>query len=187
MTAPGASSAPPRLVRAIHRWDLTAAVVNGVIGSAIFGLPATIAALTGAFSPIAYLVAGGFVLTIVLSFAEVASRFDEPGGPYLYAREAFGPFVGFQAGWLTFWIRTTAVAANLNVFVAYLAQVAPLAATTWGRVAVMTIVLGAITFINVRGVRQATWAVDGFTVAKLLPIGVLVVVGLVQVRAEMRP
>ena len=111
MTPPDTESGSPRLVRAIRRWDLTAAVVNGVIGSAIFGLPATIAALTGAWSPLVYLVAGAFVLTIVLSFAEVASRFEAPGGPYLYTREAFGPFIGFQAGWLTLWIRTTAVAS----------------------------------------------------------------------------
>ena len=52
----------------------------------------------------------------------------DAGGPYLYAREAFGPFVGFEAGWLTFWIRVTAVAANLNVFVDYLAQILPAAA-----------------------------------------------------------
>ena len=68
------------------------------------------------------LIAGAGVLTIVLCFAEVASRFQEAGGPYLYARDAFGPFVGFEAGWLTFWIRVTAVAANLNVFVDYLAR-----------------------------------------------------------------
>ena len=112
----------PGLVRVIGRWDLTAAVINGVIGSAIFGMPSDQARLTGAWSPLVALVAGLGVLTIVLCFAEVASRFQEPGGPYLYAREAFGPFVGFEAGWLTFWIRVTAVAANLNVFVDYLAR-----------------------------------------------------------------
>ena len=60
------------------------------------------------------------MLTILLCLAEVASRFTEAGGPYLYVREAFGRDVGFQAGWLTFWIRATAAAANLNVFVDYL-------------------------------------------------------------------
>ena len=87
----------PGLVRAIGRWDLTAAVINGVIGSAIFGMPSEQARLTGAWSPLVALIAGLGVLTIVLCFAEVASRFQDPGGPYLYAREAFGPFVGFLA------------------------------------------------------------------------------------------
>ena len=62
---------PPRLVRAIGRYDLTAAVVNGVIGSAIFTMPASQAALTGAWSPLASLAAGLGALTIVLCFAEV--------------------------------------------------------------------------------------------------------------------
>ena len=79
-------AARPGLVRAIGRWDLTAAVVNGVIGSGIFGMPAALAALTGALSPLACLLAGLGVATIVLCFAEVASRFREPGGPYVYAR-----------------------------------------------------------------------------------------------------
>lgn len=168
----------PGLVRAIGRWDLTAAVVNGVIGSAVFGMPSEQAALTGALSPLAYLLAGAGVLLIVLCFAEVASRFREPGGPYLYAREAFGPLVGFEAGWLTFWIRVTSAAANLNVFVVYLSQILPAAGTRGGRAATMLVVLAAITVVNLRGVRQATWAVDAFTLAKLLPLALLVLLGL---------
>ena len=171
----------PELVRVIGRWDLTAAVVNGVIGSAIFGMPSDQARLTGAWSPLVALIAGLGVLTIVLCFAEVASRFQEPGGPYLYAREAFGPFVGFEAGWLTFWIRVTAVAANLNVFADYLARILPAAGQGWSRAGVMTCVLAVVTIINLIGVRQATWTVDVFTIAKLLPLALLAVLGLTRV------
>src|SRR5688572_31072035 len=103
---------PPRLIRAIGRWSLTAAIVNGVIGSSIFGMPAQIAELVGPGSPLAFLLAGLGILLVVLCFSEVSSRFTEAGGPYLYARDAFGRDVGFQAGWLTFWIRATATAAN---------------------------------------------------------------------------
>jgi amino acid transporter len=179
-TAPGR----PALVRAIGRYDLLAAVVNGVIGSAIFGMPARIAELTGASSPLAYLLAGLGVLTIVLCFAEVASRFRDPGGPYLYAREAFGTAVGFQAGWLTFWIRVTAVGANLNVLADYLAAAFPAAGAPAARALVMASVLGVITAVNVAGVRQATWAVDAFTAAKLLPLALLAVLGLPRISGE---
>lgn len=171
----------PRLVRAIGRGDLTAAVVNGVIGSSIFGMPAQQAALAGAWSPLVALIAGLGVLTIVLCFAEVASRFPEPGGPYLYAREAFGPFVGFQAGWLTFWIRVTALAANLNLFADYLPAAIPAAAGPAGRIVTLVMVLGIITLLNLRGVRHATWAVDLFTLAKLGPLVLLIAVGLGRV------
>jgi amino acid transporter len=175
---------PPQLIRAIGRWSLTAAIVNGVIGSSIFGMPAQIAELVGPGSPLAFLLAGLGILLVVLCFAEVSSRFTEAGGPYLYARDAFGRDVGFQAGWLTFWIRATATAANLNVFAAYLGELVPAAAAGAGRLAVMGAVLAVITAINVRGVRQATWTVNGFTIAKLTPLLLLIVLGLPQVTRE---
>lgn len=176
--SPPSAGTGPGLVRAIGRWDLTAAVVNGVVGSAVFSMPSTQAALTGSLSPLAYLAAGAGVLVMVLCFAEVSSRFTDAGGPYLYAREAFGPLVGFQAGWLTFWIRATALAANLNVFIEYLTPLWAGASGTGARIAVMGAVLGVITAVNLAGVRQATWTVDAFTVAKLLPLALLVGVGL---------
>ena len=174
----------PGLLRAIGRFDLTAALVNAVIGSAIFSMPSRQAELTGAWSPLAYLAAGVGVLAMVLCFAEVASRFSQAGGPYLYAREAFGRFVGFEAGWLTFWIRVTAVAANLNVFVEYLSQLAPGAAEPLPRALVIGLVLGLITLVNVIGVRQATWTVNAFTLAKLLPLLLLILLGLPRVEAD---
>lgn len=181
MTAP---DDPPRLVRAIGRWDLTAAVINGTIGSSIFGMPAVLAALTGAWSPLAALLAGLGILAITLCHAEVASRFREPGGSYLYAREAYGRVVGFQMGWLSFWIRTTSMAANLNVFVDYLGQVAPGAAGGAGRAAVMCVVTALVTALNVIGVRVGSRTVDFFTVAKLLPLLLLVVLGIGRISGD---
>jgi APA family basic amino acid/polyamine antiporter len=174
----------PTLVRAIGRWDLTAAVVNAVIGSSIFGMPAALAAAAGALSPLLIVLVGLGVLAVVLCFAEVASRFPDPGGPYLYAREAFGPFVGFEAGWLTFWIRVTALAASLNVFVEYLATLLAPASSPLGRALVMAAVVSVVTAINVIGVRQAAWTVDVFTVAKLAPLALLVALGLPHIRPE---
>jgi len=173
-----------RLVRAIGRYDLTAAIVNAVIGSAVFSMPALIAGHVGPLAPLAYLIAGLGVLSIALCFAEVASRFREPGGPYLYAREAFGPHVGFQAGWLTFWIRVTSMAANLNVFADYFGRSVSAADSPGGRMLTMAVVIAVITAINVIGVRQATWTVDFFTAAKLLPLVLLIGLGLFSVRSE---
>jgi amino acid transporter len=183
---PAAPAVParPALVRAIGRWDLTAAVVNAVIGSAVFGMPARLAELTGAASPLAALVAGLGVLTIVLCFAEVASRFQDAGGPYLYARESFGPFVGFEAGWLSFWIRVTSLSANLNVFVTYCAALVPWVGTGLGRGLTMSSVVGLVTVVNVLGVRPATWNVNFFTLAKLSPLMLLVLLGLPRVRVD---
>ena len=176
--------APPGFVRAIGRWDLTAAVINGVIGSGIFGLPAVLAALTGVLSPLAALAAGGGILLIVLCFAEVGSRFREHGGVYLYARAAYGPLVGFEVGWLLIWTRLLSAAANLNLFVLYLGELWPELAIGAPRAIVMTALVATIAITNVIGVRSATWSIDAFTIAKLVPLALLIVLGLPQVDSD---
>ena len=94
------ASAPaaPALRRALGRWDLTAIGINAVIGGAIFLVPSQVAARLGGWAPLAYLLVGCASLLVALCFAEVGSRFDRTGGPYLYTRAAFGPFIGFQVG-----------------------------------------------------------------------------------------
>src|SRR5579872_5640069 len=89
----------PSLARVLTRWDLTALALNGIIGSGIFGLPSIVARQLGYASPIAFIACAGIVYVFVLCFAEVASYFSETGGPYLYGRTIFGPFVGFEVGW----------------------------------------------------------------------------------------
>jgi amino acid transporter len=158
--------------------------VNGVVGAGIFGAPAAAAAFTGAWSPLAAVVAALGILTIVLCFAEVGSRFEESGGPYLYTREAFGAHVGFAVGWLHVWTRLLSAAAILNVFVDYLAPLAPWAAVSGGRLLVMLAVILLVTLTNVRGVALAAWTVDVFTVAKLAPLALLVALGLPQISRE---
>ena len=159
-------------------------MVNGVVGSGIFGLPAVLAGLTGAWSPLAYLLAGIGMLTVVLCHAEVASRFTEAGGPYLYAREAFGAFVGVQAGWLSFCIRVTSMGANLNVFADYLAQILPPAGQGGGRLLTLAAVTAVVAWLNVVGVRTGARTVDLFVVAKLLPLLLLAVLALPRFSSE---
>ncbi len=172
------------LVRAIGRWSLTAAVINGVIGSGIFGMPSAVTGLVGIWSPVAVLLAGGSIFAVVLCFAEVGSRFVDAGGPYLYTREAFGPAVGFQVGWLHVWTRLLSAAAVLNILVSYLALLIPAVGTPHWRLFTMTAGMGLVTWINVRGVRQAAWAVNTFTVAKLLPLFLLIILGVFSLKRE---
>ena len=166
------------------RWSLTAAIVNGVIGSGIFGVPSAVAALTGAWSPLAVLIAGACVFVVLLCFAEVGSRFDEAGGPYLYAREAFGPVIGFQVGWLLLVSRLLACAAALNILIVYVGVLAPPVATPAGRAITMIGAIAVVTAINVTGVRLAAWTTNVFTIAKLLPLLLLIALGLPQIRSD---
>lgn len=174
----------PTLVRAISRFDLTAAIVNGVVGSAIFGYPGGQAALTGQWSPLGYVLAGLGMFTVVLCFAEVASRFRDTGGQYLYISEAFGPLVGFHAGWLFFWSRITALAANLALLADSAARLLPVLEGQAPRLALLALVTLVLAAVNVAGVRQASWTINVFTVGKLLPLFLLIVLGLPQVRGQ---
>src|SRR5687768_550517 len=108
------------LVRGIGRWSLVAVAINGIIGAGIFGLPSKVFALIGPASVIAFIACAIVVTLIILCFAEVASRFRETGGPYIYARDAFGPVAGFQVGWMMWLARLTAFAANCNLLISYL-------------------------------------------------------------------
>ncbi len=174
----------PRLVRAVGLAGLVAIAVNGVVGSGIFVLPATVAAIAGRASPAAYLVAAVLMALVVACFAEAGSLFDETGGPYIYARRAFGPFFGFLVGWMFFLSRLAACAAIANAFVAYLGYFWPAASRGSGRVAVLTISIALLAVLNARGVRSGALTVNLLTVAKMLPLAVFVVVGLFFVDPE---
>src|SRR5579871_5091661 len=88
------------LIRTIGRWSLTALVINSIIGSGIFGLPSVVSGRVGHLSPLAYFIAGAGMAVIAGCLAEVASQFNETGGPYLYARETLGRFWGIQIAWM---------------------------------------------------------------------------------------
>src|SRR6266581_1559324 len=166
------------LVRGIRRWDLVAIAVNGIIGAGIFGLPARVFALIGPYSLIAFVVCAIVVTMIILCFAEVGSRFDETGGPYLYAREAFGPTVAFEVGWLIWLARLTAFAANCNLMVSYLSFFWAPANSGITRAAIIVLVVIALTALNVLGVRQAAIASNVFTIGKLVPMLIFIAAGL---------
>ena len=173
-----ASTSSGQLVRAIGRWSLTALVVNSVIGSGVFGLPSTVAGLLGKFSPLAVLLAGLGMAVIFACFAEVSSQFHQAGGPYLYARAAFGRGMGIQLGWMLLLGQAAAPAANANLFVIYLGEFWPHATDRLPRALILTLLVGVLAFINMRGVRAGTLVSNLSTTAKLVPLFAVIGMGL---------
>jgi amino acid transporter len=166
------------LLRALGRWDLTALGVNQVIGGAVFAAPAALAAQSGAWSPWLIVGVGLASLLVALSLAEVASRFDATGGPYLYARTAFGRFAGFEVGWMTWITRVASWASILNILVASIGYYWPAATSGPARVSLIVVVVAAITLLNLRGIRQSSFAVNTFTCAKLFPLAAFIGIGI---------
>jgi len=171
------------LVRALGPIALAAGIVNVTVGGSIFRLPATVAASLGGASPLAYLLCTLAVGLVVLCFAEAGSRVALTGGPYAYVEVAFGPFVGFLAGVLLWLAGTFALAAVSTLLADALGAVAPALGTVVGRATTLLVVLAALAWINVVGVRQGARLNTALTVVKLLPLLLLVVVGALHVRA----
>jgi len=173
----------PELVRAIGRWSLVALTVNSIIGSGVFGLPSEVARLTGTASPVAVLISGAAIGVIMACYAEVASYFADAGGPYLYSREAFGRLVGIETGWMLWLAQLSAPAANANLFVIYLGQFWHRANAPLPRFLLLAFLVGLLALVNYRGVRAGTEVSNLFTVAKLLPLGLVIVAGAVYLAA----
>jgi basic amino acid/polyamine antiporter, APA family len=167
----------PELLRAIGRWSLVALVINSIIGSGVFGLPSVVAALIGRASIWAVVAAGAGMCVIMACFAEVASHFQEVGGPYLYARVAFGRFMGIQTAWMLWLGQVAAPAANANLFVIYLGEFFPHAKDALPRAMILTVLVGILAFINVRGVQAGTQVSNLFTAAKLVPLVGVIILG----------
>jgi amino acid transporter len=163
---------------------LIAISLNGVIGSGIFVLPKTVYGLLGPASPIAYLTAAALTTLIVLCFAEAGSMFERTGGPYVYTREAFGSFVGFEVGWMFLVTRLVASAAITSVFTSYLGYFWPPLAAGPGRIAAVTISIAGLAAINITGIRYGSWTVNFLTVAKLIPLLLFIVTGLFAIDPE---
>ena len=174
-----------RLARVLGRWDLTAVGVNQVIGSGIFVLPASVAVLVGAASSLwPFVVAGVVNVLIVLCFAEVSTRFRRAGGPYLYAKAAFGDLVGFEVAWMLWLTRLASLAALANALALYLGFFWPGASVGAGRVVVVSATIGILAGINLIGVRYGSWIVNLFTVSKLVPLLGFVGVGVFFIQPD---
>jgi basic amino acid/polyamine antiporter, APA family len=169
------------LARVIGRWGLAAGIVNVTIGGGIFRLPAGVAGEVGAGAPLAYLACTVAMGLVLLCFADAGSRVSMTGGPYAYVETAFGPFVGFVAGALLWVGLTLAVSAVSSFFADSLVALVP-ALGGAGRALAITAVLVVLAAANVRGAGGVTRFNAVATVAKLLPLALLVVVGLATMR-----
>ena len=152
--------------------------MNDVIGSGVYLLPAAAAALLGNASILAVVLAGVAVALLVLCFAEAASYFDEPGAGYIYTREAFGSFIGFEVGWMTWLARVASIASLANGFAQATAFLWPPAAAGVPRVALIVGLIALLTWINVVGVKQGARTAVILTIAKTAPLVVFILIGI---------
>ena len=174
------------LVRALGVWGLAASIVNITIGGGIFRAPGTmeVTGRLGAAAPLAYVLCALAMMFVVLCFAEAGSRVALTGGPYAYVERAFGGFAGFVIGWLLWVTGTIATAAVGTIFADGVQRMLPALSSGLGRGGILAIVFGIVTAINVLGVKFGARLNMASTIAKLLPLALLIVMGLANLHPE---
>ncbi|MBD3616053.1 MAG: amino acid permease [Gracilimonas sp.] len=181
------SGSQEKLPRKLGLWGLWLLVVNGFIGAGIFGLPSGAAELAGEYSVWIYVICALLMLPVILSFAELGSYFRGTGGPIKYGTAAFGPFIGFQAGWLFYVARIISFAANSVLLTDSIAYFFEPAAEGTGRLISLAFIIGGLTLINVLGSVESIRSLALFTVLKFSVLIFLVFGGLVMLGSEVMP
>ena len=165
------------LKRSIGVLGLSANIINIMIGAGIFVLPAIIAANMGASSIFAYIFCGILIALIMLCFAEAGSKVTHTGGAYTYIETAFGDYAGFISGFFAITATIFADAAISNALVSLLGSAYPLFETEWVRILILFILFFGLIYINVIGIKQGIGLVKFNTVAKLIPLLILLIFG----------
>ena len=169
------------LERSLGVRSLAASILNVTVGGGIFIYPAIIAAGLGAAAWMAYVVCAVAFGLIVLCFAEAGSRVTLTGGPYAYVGTVFGPYVGYISGVLLWLLGVQAHAAIANGFAKSVNALIPGAGIGMARVVMILAVFAFFAFVNSRGVRQGARLIEIATVAKLLPLALFVIFGLMMI------
>jgi basic amino acid/polyamine antiporter, APA family len=173
-----AGAGRPRLKRSLGLWMATALVIGNMVGSGVFGLPASLAS-TGPISLLAWVFTGAGAILLALVFANLGRAYPETGGPYAYARRAFGDFAGFWTAW-GYWIAAWAGnAAIATIFVSYASVFWPSLGTD--NVLAFTLglsVIWVLTLANIAGARESGIIQLVTTVLKFVPLLLIGLIGL---------
>ena len=165
------------LTRAIGVLGLAAAIFNTTVGGGIFRLPGVVTELMGASAPWVYVICAVAIGLVVLTFAEAGSRVSMTGGPYAYVELVFGPYAGFMSGVLLWLLGTTAMASVSSAYAGFIGTLFPALSAGVPRALVLAVSFAFLAGVNLRGVRQGTQLIGLVSVAKLLPLLILVAVG----------
>jgi len=161
----------------------TMLVAGNMIGTGVFLLPVNLASV-GGISVFGWLVATAGAAALGLVFAKLGELDPQEGGPYAYARDFLGPYVGFQTNyvyWFGNWIGNIAIAVAA---VGYLAEFFPAISTPPASVFATAGVIWILTFANIRGPRVVGWLETWTMSLALIPILAIAFLGWIWFNPE---
>lgn len=159
-------------------WTVLLFGINSIIGSGIFLLPNEGMRLFGPASIFVLMFDAILVLTIGLCFAEDSSLFSETGGAYVYAKAAFGDFVGYEVGFVTWTIRIIAEGTLYVGFATAVAGVFPALNNPIAKDIIVTVMALTLMVTNLFGIKVASILNNTVTISKLLPLVIFIAVGI---------
>lgn len=168
--------------RELTLFDVTNLVVGAIIGADIYIAASFGSGLLGPASIIAWIVAGIFATIIALTFARCSGVIKQVGGPYAYAKHAFGHFSGFITGWSIWLAEVAALCVFPLAFVTYLSFFIPLSFAA--RIFVIFLFIVFLFVTNYFGIKKAARTNDMLTALKLAPLFLLIVVGLLWIYSK---
>jgi APA family basic amino acid/polyamine antiporter len=177
---PNLKASTSNLARVLALRHFVAIGINMCIGGSIFFIGADAYRLVGSWSVVVAVVVGLFSLLMGLIFAEVSSRFDGTGGPYIYGLVAFGPFVGSELAWMMWCTRVLAQASLTNAVLTSIAYFFGGDMSPVTRLISICILNLSIMVIHLCGIEQGARTILGFSVAKMLPLAFVLVAGMVR-------
>jgi amino acid transporter len=170
---------PPETGR-LSLWDGVSVVIGIVVGVSLFKVPALVfGSVEGPVAGLLVWAAGGALSFIgALCYAELAGAWPRSGGDYVYLSRAYAPWVGFLFAWAQLVaILTGSIGAMAYVFADYAVALFPGAHAT----AVAAGAVIAVTAWNLVGVSWGRRIQNALTLAKVVGLGAVVVVGVAAV------
>lgn len=182
----------PEMKRELGLLDSTMIVAGSMIGSGIFLVTSEMVRTVGSPGIILMLwtLTGVITLIAALSYGELAGMMPKAGGQYVYIKEAFNPFIGFLYGWSVFTvIQSGVIAAVAIAFAKYTAELIPffdkenilfsLGSFQFNATQLVALLLITfLTFVNLQGIKTAKIIQTSFTIAKILALVALIVLGI---------
>lgn len=151
--------------------------VNAVIGNGIFLLPGKAMELVGPASMFVYLLVTIAAIAIAFCFAECASLFHRNGAAYVYSKEAFGDFIGFEVGIMKWAVSIISWAALSVGFVTVLSQIYPVANQEPYRTFILIGMIASLGTMNIFGLQAIRFLNNMITIGKMVPIILFVILG----------
>lgn len=170
-----------RLIRGLGYIEAVMLGIGFIVGSGIFIMPLLAGREAGTLSLVSWIIGGVFSILTGLCFAELAAKVPEAGGPYAYTHHAFGNKAGFMVGWI-FWVYYWVTIAGETLAIALFLQFLLPQLSYLMRIFISIIITIVLTIINIKGVKSGGKIGDIFTIGKMLPLIIFIILGLFFVK-----